>query len=317
MNESPVIDRARRIARFLCWHAVFALAVWCAVQKVGVAQETGPIDSDALAQQKLAAPAEADQTDSAAPDVPLKTPEMPSLLQLFRDGGILMWPILAMSFVVVIFGCERLIGLRTRRVIPPQLVRQLRDVGAKTGELDPKFAYKLCTQYPSATANVLKAVLLKLGRPHSEVESAMKDASDREANRLFNNVRPINLAATVAPLLGLLGTVQGMIYAFFVTANLPTGANKAQHLASGIYVALVTTFAGLVVAIPAVMIAHFFEGRIQRLFRSIDEFLFGILAQLERFEGKQRVTTSDLEREKPVMRRPVEHVPLTVPVAKE
>lgn len=317
MIDHSMMDRARRIARFFCWHAVFALAVWCVLQRSVVAQEVGPIDAEQLANEKLAAPVDDEQTEAAAADVPLKTPEFPSLLHMFFEGGILMWPILAMSFVVVIFGCERLIGLRSRRVIPPQLVRQLRDLGAKTGELDPKTVYRLCTQYPSATSNVLKAVLLKLGRPHSEVESAMKDASDREANRLFNNVRPINLAATVAPLLGLLGTVQGMIMAFFVTANLPTGANKAQHLANGIYIALVTTFAGLVVAIPAVMIAHYFEGRIQRLFRVIDELLFGVLAQLERFEGKQRVTTSDLEREKPAVRRAVEHPPLAVPVAKE
>jgi biopolymer transport protein ExbB len=267
--------------------------------------------------QKLEAPIENEAAPAEAPAAPFKQPEMPSLLEMFFKGGILMWPILAMSFLVVIFGCERWIGLRRRRVIPPQLVRQLRDLSTKTGELDPKLAYKLCMQYPSAAATVLKAVLLKLGRPHSEVEAAMKDASDREANRLFSNVRPISLAATVAPLLGLLGTVAGMIDAFFVTANLEAGANKAQQLAGGIYIALVTTFAGLVVAIPAVMIAHYFEGRIQRLFRDIDELLFNLLPHLERFEGKQRVTKSDLEREKQAVRRPVEHAPLAVPVAKE
>jgi biopolymer transport protein ExbB len=270
-----------------------------------------------LAQQKLDAPVENEAAPAETAEAPFKQPEFPSLLEMFFKGGILMWPILAMSFLVVIFGCERWIGLRRRRVIPPQLVRQLRDLSTKTGELDPKLAYKLCMQYPSGAATVLKAVLLKLGRPHSEVEAAMKDASDREANRLFNNVRPINLAATVAPLLGLLGTVAGMIDAFFVTANLEAGANKAQQLAGGIYIALVTTFAGLVVAIPAVMIAHYFEGRIQRLFRDVDELLFNLLPHLERFEGKQRVMKSDLEREKQVVRRPVEHAPLAVPVAKE
>lgn len=317
MTDSLMMERARRIARFLCWHLAFALVVWGVAQRASVAQEAGPVDADQLAEQKLAAPVEDEQPPGAEAAAEFQQPEFPSLLHMFFEGGILMWPILAMSFVVVIFGCERLIGLRRRRVIPPQLVRQLRDLGAKTGELDPKTVYRLCTQFPSATSSVLRAVLLKLGRPHSEVEAAMKDASDREANRLFNNVRPINLAATVAPLLGLLGTVQGMIMAFFVTANLPTGANKAQHLANGIYIALVTTFAGLVVAIPAVMVAHYFEGRIQRLFRDIDELLFGVLAQLERFEGKQRVTTSDLERERPAARRAVEHPPLAVPVAKE
>ena len=80
-----------------------------------------------------------------------------------------------------------------------------------------------------------------------------------------------------------------MIQAFFATANLPTGANKAEYLAQGIYVALVTTFAGLAVAIPAAVLAHLFEGRIQKLFRQLDETLSGLLSQMERFEGKLKV----------------------------
>ena len=77
---------------------------------------------------------------------------------------------------------------------------------------------------------------------------------------------------------------------FFHTANLPTGANKAEFLANGIYVALVTTFAGLAVAIPAAVLAHWFEGRIQSLFRELDETLLGLMPQLERFEGRLRVS---------------------------
>jgi biopolymer transport protein ExbB len=136
---------------------------------------------------------------------------------------------------------------------------------------------------------VIKAMLLKVGRPHAEVERAVHDAAQREAARLYTNVRWLSLAAGVAPLLGLLGTVWGMIQAFFATANLPTGANKAEYLAQGIYVALVTTFAGLAVAIPAAVLAHLFEGRVQKLFRQLDDTLAGLLSQMERFEGKLKV----------------------------
>jgi biopolymer transport protein ExbB len=137
-------------------------------------------------------------------------------------------------------------------------------------------------------------VLLKVGRPHAEVERAETDSSEHEAAKLYKNVRTINLATTVTPLLGLLGTVQGMIQCFFITANLPANVNKTQSLANGIYVALVTTFAGLVVAIPAALIAHYFEGRIQSLFREIHELLSGLLPQLERYEGKLRVSGREL-----------------------
>ena len=96
-------------------------------------------------------------------------------------------------------------------------------------------------------------------------------------------------------MLGLLGTIQGMIMAFFVTANLPANANKTQPLAEGIYVALVTTFAGLTVAIPAAIVAHMLENRIQKLFRELDEIVMGVLPQLERYEGRLRVSKEQFD----------------------
>ena len=159
---------------------------------------------------------------------------------------------------------------------------------AKPGALDLRQAYALCQQSKSAAANVVRAVLMKAGRPLAELEHTLAETSEREAAKLYKNVRPINLATTVAPLLGLLGTVQGMIECFFITARLPVGADKSENLANGIYIALVTTFGGLVVAIPASVLAHYFEGRIQALFRDIDELVQTLMPPLERFEGKLR-----------------------------
>ena len=156
-------------------------------------------------------------------------------------------------------------------------------------------AYKLGQQYPATAAYVIRTMLLKVGRPHTELEHAVSEAGEREAARLYSNVRWLGLAAGVSPLLGLLGTVWGMIMAFFHTANLPNGANKAEFLANGIYVALVTTFAGLAVAIPAAVLAHWFEGRIQGLFRELDEILLGLMPQLERFEGRLRISPDQFD----------------------
>jgi biopolymer transport protein ExbB len=206
-----------------------------------------------------------------------------------------MWPILAMSLLVVTFGLERLMGLRRRKVLPPELISGLGRLASQKGGLDPRQAYRLCQQFPSTAASVVKTMLLKVGRPHTELEHAVSEANEREAARLYTNVRWLSLAAGISPLLGLLGTVWGMIQAFFVTAHLPTGANKAQALADGIYVALVTTFAGLSVAIPAALLAHLFEGRIQRLLRELDETLLGLMPQLERFEGRLRVSKDQMD----------------------
>jgi len=292
-------------ARRTClWLAVFLVPVLMAAPtapigpRQAVAQQAGPQADDPGPSDAEAAPAEAagETTDAEAPEAEGQGAEAGevleeiNILELLIKGGYLMLPILAMSLLVVTFGAERLLGLRRIKVIPRELVDGLGKLAGQKGGLEPRPAYKLCQQYPSAAASVIKAMLLKVGRPHSELEHAVAEANDREAARLYSNVRWLSLAAGVTPLLGLLGTVWGMIQAFFATANLPTGANKAEHLANGIYVALVTTFAGLAVAIPAAVLAHTFEGRIQTLFRELDETLMGLMPQLERFEGRLRVS---------------------------
>ncbi|MFH1266426.1 MAG: MotA/TolQ/ExbB proton channel family protein [Planctomycetota bacterium] len=227
---------------------------------------------------------------------PFQDPEKMNFLELLMRGRWLMLPIAVMSLLVVAVGAERLLGLRRPRVVPSRLIAELEGLAGEREGFDPRQAYKLCQKYPSAAAKVVRAMLLKIGRPHSELEQAISRANEREAAHLYSNVRWLNLAAGVTPLLGLLGTVWGMIEAFFQTANLPLGANKAEYLADGIWKALVTTFAGLAVAIPAAVLAHYFEGRIQKLFRELDESLQGLLPQLERYEGRLRMSKDQLER---------------------
>jgi biopolymer transport protein ExbB len=219
-----------------------------------------------------------------------------TLWELFLAGGFLMWPIVAMSVVVVAFGLERLWALRRRHFLPRALVNGLAHLPAE-GSFDPRKAYRLCREHRSVLATIIKALLEKTGRPLPEVEHAVEAAKEREASRLYSNIRPISLAVTVTPLLGLLGTVQGMILAFYTTANLDAGANRAAELAQGIYVALITTFAGLCVAIPAAVIAHFLEGRILAGFRRVDDVVAGILPLVEKYENKGRVSPTQLAAE--------------------
>jgi biopolymer transport protein ExbB len=161
-------------------------------------------------------------------------------------------------------------------------------------------------------------MLLKIGRPHSEVEHAVAEASEREAERLFANVRWLNLFAAVAPLTGLLGTVWGMIRAFYDTTQLPPDQNKAEFLAEGIYIALVTTLGGLVVAIPAAVLAHYFEGRVIKLFHEIDELLFNLMPQIERFEGRMRMTPHALgSADDPIETPPIEPPPIQTAATSE
>ena len=220
-----------------------------------------------------------------------------NIFSLIVQGGAFTIPIGLMSLVTVTFVIERSMALRRDRVIPASLVAELGLLAEEQGQFDPRAAYRLCQRYPSAAPSVIRAMLVKVGRPQSEVDRSTTEASEREADRLYSNVRWLNLAAAVTPLMGLLGTVWGMIQAFHDTTGLPQGVNKADFLAEGIYVALVTTLCGLIVAIPAAVFSHYLEGKLQRLFHEVDELLFSLMPQIERFEGRMRFTSVENDEE--------------------
>ena len=191
-----------------------------------------------------------------------------NLLEVLRDGGPLMYPIGASSFVLLVFVFERAISLRRGRVIPGPFVRkfieQLRDKS-----LDRETALSLCEKNQSPVAEVFAAAIQKWGRPAVEVEQAIIDAGERVANGLRRYLRLLNGISTITPLMGLLGTVLGMISAFNAIAT-ADAMGRPELLASGISEALLTTAAGLTVAIPALIAYLFFVGRVDRLIIDID-----------------------------------------------
>jgi biopolymer transport protein ExbB len=228
---------------------------------------------------------------AAAPAAPTIAKPKDTSINIFAlaiAGGIFMIPIAGMSILAVTMTIERILGLRAERVLPDGLVTGLGELAAQSGSFDPRKAYRLCQQFPSAAASVVRALLLKVGRPLPEIESAAAQTSQREADRLYSNVRWLNLAASLSTMLGLIGTIQGMILAFHRLTNIDASADRTSVLADGIYTALVTTFAGLAVAIPALFASHFFENRILSFFRQIDELVASLLPQLERYEGRVR-----------------------------
>jgi biopolymer transport protein ExbB len=214
-----------------------------------------------------------------------------------------------MSLLAAAMTIERFIGLRKERVIPEGLVTGLGQLGGAQGSFDPRKAYRLCQQFPSAAANVIRAMLLKVGRPLSEIETTTTQASQREADKLYANVRWINVSASISTMLGLIGTIQGMILAFHNLQTMAVKTDRVEALSHGIYTALVTTFAGLAVAIPATMFSHYFEGRIQTLFHQVEELVFSLLPQLERYEGRVRFSRQGVEENGATEEKPQVTVP--------
>ena len=183
-------------------------------------------------------------------------------------GGPLMIPIVLASFVLVLITFERLISLRRRRVVPRLFVERFL-LQLREGALDRDEALERCDDEPSHVAQVFAAALRKWGKPAVEVEQAVLDEGERVANVLRKYLRVMNGISTVSPLLGLAGTVWGMMNAFNVIAT-NSAMGRAEMLAGGISVALVTTASGLMVAIPAMVLYLFFVGRVDSLVMEID-----------------------------------------------
>ena len=209
------------------------------------------------------------QQAAVAPIAPPATVGTNSIWSVMFDGGPLMWPILASSLVLTVFVFERLLMLRRIRVVPKMFVQKFLEQ-VKSSQLGRDAALELCEQNGSPVARVFAAALKKWGRPAVEVEQAVIDAGERVTHELRKYLRLFNGISSIAPLLGLLGTVLGMISAFnaIVTGD---AMGRAELLAGGIGQALITTAGGLFVAIPALIAYMFFQSRAETLILEIDD----------------------------------------------
>lgn len=231
--------------------------------------ETSPVD---LATTSASPPAPSQQ-DAAWPEpTAAEAAELiptGNLLSVVSEGGVLMLPLLCCSFVLAAFGIERLVALRTGRVLPKVFVDRFIEQ-LEAGEHDPDSALEACEANGSPAATVVAAAVRRWGRPSVEIEQAVIDAGEREIGRLGSHRRLFHAIASTAPMLGLLGTVFGLIRSFNDVAS--AGAmGRPDLLAKGFGEALITTAMGLLVAIPAMVIHSWLTSRVESLALRLDE----------------------------------------------
>jgi len=191
-----------------------------------------------------------------------------SLWQMLWSGGPLLLPIVLSSFVLLLVVFERTLSLRRSQVLPRLFAeRFLLQIGE--GALDRSEALERCLENDSHVSKVFAAAIRKWGKPAVEVEQAVLDEGERAANEMRRFLRVINGVATVCPLMGLLGTVWGMMEAFEAIAG-SSAMGRPELLAGGIGGALLSTAAGLSVAIPALILYLWFVGRVDMLVMEID-----------------------------------------------
>ena len=189
-----------------------------------------------------------------------------TFMKLFREGGPVMYPLLIFSILGLVFIIERFIALRRAKINVNEFLAKIRK--ALIANRSIKDAIKVCEDYRGPVPSIMKAGLLKYGEPKEDVEKTIENAALFEMGRLERNLVWLATIANVSPLLGFFGTVAGMIKSFDALAE--AGLSNPGLVAAGISEALITTAAGLAVAIPAQLAYNFFMSKINKFVRDIE-----------------------------------------------
>jgi biopolymer transport protein ExbB len=183
------------------------------------------------------------------------------LFSIFLKGGLLMWAILACSVIGIAVVVDRFIVLRKAKINVPAFMVRIRGLIKKK---DISGAISYCMEEKSPIANIIRKGLKKYNLGHERVKDAIENAGRQEISRMEKGLSVLASVAGIAPLLGFLGTVTGMIQAFMTIEDLKGAANPSD-LAGGIWEALLTTAFGLIVGIPALAFYNYFLSAIKKL----------------------------------------------------
>lgn len=198
------------------------------------------------------------------------------MLELLISGGWIMWPIMASSAIALAIILERFWTLRRRAVLPPGLGQEVRE-WASQHKLDPSHVEAL--RHNSPLGELLAAALEVRHRPREIIKERIEDVGRHVVHQLERFLNTLGTIVGIAPLLGLLGTVIGMINMFL--AILDHGVGDVTQLAGGIGQALICTAAGMCVAIPALVFHRYFRGRVWEYVVEMEKQAMALLDTLD------------------------------------
>jgi len=189
-----------------------------------------------------------------------------SVLDLAIEGGFMMIPIVILSVIAIYLFFERLMIINKANQPPEQFMNRVRDSVLKGDINGAKF---LCAQQDSPVARMIQKGLSRIGSPLKNIEASIENVGKLEIFKLEKNLSSIATIAGAAPMMGFLGTVIGMVKAFISIAQ-EEGSVSPKLLSSGIYTAMITTVAGLIVGIIAYLAYNFLVTRVQKVIHKME-----------------------------------------------
>ncbi len=202
--------------------------------------------------------------------------------EIVRAGGPLMWPIILCSIAAIAIVAERLWTLHPQRVMPRGLLQKVWQL-VENNQINDKVISAL--QQNSPLGRVLAAGLANRHRPREVMMERLEDTGRHVVHELERFLNTLGTIASVAPLLGLLGTVTGIIKAF--NAITQGGMGDPRMLSGGISEALITTAAGLLVAIPALIAYRYLRGRVDRIVIDMEKDAIQLADAVERSHARE------------------------------
>jgi len=186
-------------------------------------------------------------------------------IEVFEKGGVLMYPIFICSLIAITIFFERMFYLKGIKTKSKRFVLRLNNL-IKKGSIN--LAISACRKSPTPISQIMLAGLMKYGQSRKEIKEAIEDSANQEIPLLEKRLSTLATIGNITPLLGLLGTVFGMIKAFNVIAVM--GVGKPEALAGGISEALLTTAFGLSIAIPTIVIYNYLSNRVDKIVREME-----------------------------------------------
>ena len=189
-----------------------------------------------------------------------------TFMDLFLMGGAVSWLLLIASILIMAFAIEAVIKIRLGRLAPPAVYAQLKDAFVSGNY--PQ-AVQICTANPCYLARIVQAGLQRLGRGRDAAEKAMGEVTAKEINDLKSNINYLSVIGVVSPMVGLTGTVIGMMKAFKTLGS--SGAADPSKLSANISEVLFATAFGLFVAIPGFVLYYVFRNRVQTVAVAVEQ----------------------------------------------
>ncbi|RMH62397.1 MAG: MotA/TolQ/ExbB proton channel family protein [Calditrichaeota bacterium] len=200
--------------------------------------------------------------------------------EFFQRGGIMMYPLLLSSIIALVYIIERAVSLRRKKVLIPEIISVVENLNSAK---DLEMARAICERHEGPLPALVTTTLQNTRLPREELREVLQEQGRQDIRTLQKGLGILETIAAIAPLMGLLGTVLGMVDVFAVISD--KGIGQTAALSGGIAQALLTTVTGLFIGIPVLVAYNYFSGKAESLILDIEKYANNLILKLSRLEN--------------------------------